>query len=129
MNENGKYKLLSNINSPADLKKLSMDQLPDVCRELRSYIIEQLSTNPGHLASSLGAIEITVAIHYVFDTPEDRIVWDVGIRLTAIKFSQDAEILFIPIGDLMVCIRFQLRLRAYMTRLHVVTHQTPFLQL
>jgi 1-deoxy-D-xylulose-5-phosphate synthase len=78
MNENGKYKLLSNINSPADLKKLSMDQLPDVCRELRSYIIEQLSTNPGHLASSLGAIEITVAIHYVFDTPEDRIVWDVG---------------------------------------------------
>jgi 1-deoxy-D-xylulose-5-phosphate synthase len=78
MDENSKYKLLSNINSPADLKKLSMDQLPEVCRELRSYIIEQLSTNPGHLASSLGAIEITVAIHYVFDTPEDRIVWDVG---------------------------------------------------
>ena len=78
MDENSKYKLLLNINSPADLKRLSMDQLPEVCRELRSYIIEQLSTNPGHLASSLGAIEITVAIHYVFDTPEDRIVWDVG---------------------------------------------------
>ncbi len=70
--------LLSNIDSPADLRKLDLSQLPQVCREIRQRIIEVLSEHSGHLASSLGAIEITVALHYVFDTPEDRIVWDVG---------------------------------------------------
>ncbi|MGP1548422.1 MAG: 1-deoxy-D-xylulose-5-phosphate synthase, partial [Prevotella sp.] len=73
-----RFELLSRIDSPADLRKLSEDQLPQLCRELREDIIEELSVNPGHLASSLGVIEITVALHYVFDTPNDRIVWDVG---------------------------------------------------
>ncbi len=73
-----KYELLSNIDSPADLRKLSIEQLPQLCKELREDIIEELSVNPGHLASSLGVVEITVALHYVFDTPSDRIVWDVG---------------------------------------------------
>ena len=72
------YELLSNINSPVDLRKLSIDQLPQVCKELREDIIEELSVNPGHLASSLGVVELTVALHYVFNTPADRIVWDVG---------------------------------------------------
>lgn len=71
-------KLLSQINSPADLRKLDVKQLPEVCSELRQFIIEQLANNPGHLASSLGAVELTVALHYVFSTPDDRIVWDVG---------------------------------------------------
>ncbi len=70
--------LLAQIQYPADLRKLSVDQLPDVCQELREDIVKELSVNPGHLASSLGVAEITVALHYVYDTPNDRIVWDVG---------------------------------------------------
>jgi len=70
--------LLSHIQYPSDLRKLSVDQLPEVCKELREDIIKELSVNPGHLASSLGVAEITVALHYVYNTPEDRIVWDVG---------------------------------------------------
>ena len=70
--------LLPQINTPADLRKLSVDQLPQVCNELRAFMIERLSENPGHFASSMGSVELTVALHYVFDTPEDRIVWDVG---------------------------------------------------
>ena len=70
--------LLTQIKYPSDLRKLSVDQLPEVCQELREDIVKELSVNPGHLASSLGVAEITVALHYVFDTPEDRIVWDVG---------------------------------------------------
>ncbi|MGM9705311.1 MAG: 1-deoxy-D-xylulose-5-phosphate synthase [Prevotella sp.] len=71
-------KLLSQIKYPEDLRRLSVEQLPELCRELRRDIVEELSVNPGHLASSLGVVEITVALHYVFDTPYDRIVWDVG---------------------------------------------------
>lgn len=72
------FGLLSGIDSPADLRKLKVEQLPQVCDELRRDIIKELSVNPGHLASSLGVVEITVAMHYVFNTPDDRIVWDVG---------------------------------------------------
>ena len=77
MTEN-KYTLLTNINYPSDIKKLSVNQLPQLCDELRHFIIEQLANNPGHLGSSLGVVELAVAIHYVFDTPHDRIIWDVG---------------------------------------------------
>lgn len=79
------YRYLNSINSPADLKKLKPDELPAVCAELRQFIIEALSKNPGHLASSLGAIELTVALHYVFDTPNDKLVWDVGHQAYAHK--------------------------------------------
>ena len=79
------YKYLHTIDSPADLKKLPREALPEVCNELRQFIIEALSKNPGHLASSLGAIELTVALHYVFDTPEDKLVWDVGHQAYAHK--------------------------------------------
>lgn len=72
------YKYLNNIEYPADLRKLPVEALPDVCAELRDDIVKELSVNPGHLASSLGVTELTVALHYVYDTPEDRIVWDVG---------------------------------------------------
>lgn len=77
MTEN-KYTLLTNINYPSDIKKLNVNQLPQLCDELRHFIIEQLANNPGHLGSSLGVVELAVAIHYVFDTPHDRIIWDVG---------------------------------------------------
>ncbi len=70
--------LLSHINSPADLRQLSVEQLPTVCQEIRDFLINSLSINPGHFASSMGAVELTVALHYVFNTPYDRIVWDVG---------------------------------------------------
>ncbi|MDO4980465.1 MAG: 1-deoxy-D-xylulose-5-phosphate synthase [Prevotellaceae bacterium] len=76
--EQSEYKLLNKINGVEDLRKLSIDQLPLLCKELRSNIVNELSVNPGHLASSLGVVEITVALHYVMNTPEDRIVWDVG---------------------------------------------------
>ena len=70
--------LLTQIQYPSDLRQLSVDQLPEVCKELRDDIVKELSVNPGHLASSLGTVELTVALHYVFNTPEDRLVWDVG---------------------------------------------------
>ena len=70
--------LLNKINNPSDLRKLPEEQLPEVCNELRQYIIDVLSENPGHLGASLGTVELTVALHYVFNTPYDRIVWDVG---------------------------------------------------
>jgi 1-deoxy-D-xylulose-5-phosphate synthase len=72
------YRYLSQINSPADLKRLRRDELPQVAEELRDYIISVISKVGGHLASSLGAVELTLALHYAFDAPRDRIVWDVG---------------------------------------------------
>ena len=79
------YKYINTIDSPADLKALKVDQLPAVCAELRQFIIEALSKNPGHLGSSLGTVELTVALHYVFDTPNDKLVWDVGHQAYAHK--------------------------------------------
>lgn len=78
MEQDKPFKYLQHINSPADLRKLRVDELPAVCDELRRDIINELADNPGHFASSLGTVEITVAMHYVYDTPYDRIVWDVG---------------------------------------------------
>lgn len=73
-----RYPLLEKIDSPTDLRRLDIAQLPEVCAEIRSFLIDSLSHNPGHFASSMGAVELTVALHYVFNTPYDRIVWDVG---------------------------------------------------
>ena len=78
MMDNRNLELLEKINYPVDLRQLSVDQLPELCCELREDIVEELAMNPGHLASSLGVVELTVALHYVFSTPYDRIVWDVG---------------------------------------------------
>ena len=76
--DKNKFGLLSQIKYPSDLRKLDIDLLAEVCSELRQDIIDEVSVNPGHFASSLGVVEITVALHYVFNTPDDRIVWDVG---------------------------------------------------
>ena len=70
--------LLDGINSPAELRALQRDQLPQVADELRAFLLESVSKTGGHLSSNLGTVELTVALHYVFDTPEDRLVWDVG---------------------------------------------------
>lgn len=70
--------LLNKIDSPSDLRKLPLEKLPEVCSDIRAFLINSLSSNPGHFASSMGAVELTVALHYVFNTPYDRIVWDVG---------------------------------------------------
>ena len=78
-------RLLDRIDSPADLKKLSLDELPALCQELRDEIIQTCARNGGHLGSSLGAVEINVALHYVFDSPRDKIVWDVGHQAYAHK--------------------------------------------
>ena len=79
------YTLLGRIDSPDDLKKLSLEELRAYCDELRGYIIQQCATNPGHLASSLGTVELSAALHYVFRTPDDKIVWDVGHQTYAHK--------------------------------------------
>lgn len=70
--------ILDQLNDPSELRKLKVDQLPEVCNELREFIIEVVSTNPGHFGASLGVVELTVALHYVFKTPYDLLVWDVG---------------------------------------------------
>ena len=80
-----KYELLESINSPSDIRGYNISQLKQLCSELRAYIVECCSVNPGHLASSLGAVEIIVGLHYVFDTPEDKIVFDVGHQAYAHK--------------------------------------------
>jgi 1-deoxy-D-xylulose-5-phosphate synthase len=79
------YKHLNGVDSSADLKKLSVDELREYCDELRSFIIDQLARNPGHLGASLGTVELAAALHYVFDTPEDKLVWDVGHQAYAHK--------------------------------------------
>ena len=94
------FNILNSINYPADLRKLKVEQLPALCRELRDDILKELSVNPGHMASSMGTIELTVALHYVFNTPDDRLVWDVGHQAR--------------------------RLRASMTRSYADTRQTPY---
>lgn len=85
MNNEPIYSLLDNIHYPDDLRRLSVEQLPTVCEELRQNIIDELSRNPGHFAASLGVVELTVAIHYIFNTPYDRLVWDVGHQACAHK--------------------------------------------
>lgn len=84
MGENS-FELLDKIKYPEDLRKLDVEQLPQLCQELRQDIIKEVSVNPGHFASSLGVVELTVALHYVYNTPEDRIVWDVGHQAYAHK--------------------------------------------
>lgn len=81
----GMYKFLQNIDSPNDLKALTKSELSEYCAELRSFIIEKLSSNPGHLGSSLGTIELSVALHYVMNTPDDKLIWDVGHQAYAHK--------------------------------------------
>ncbi|PJA51485.1 MAG: 1-deoxy-D-xylulose-5-phosphate synthase, partial [Candidatus Marinimicrobia bacterium CG_4_9_14_3_um_filter_48_9] len=80
-----KFPLLVTINSPVDLKKLSIPELRTLCSELRQYVIETVSETGGHLASTLGVIELTVALHYVFESPKDKLIWDVGHQAYAHK--------------------------------------------
>ena len=82
---NTAYTLLEKVNSPADIKKFSMDQLRTLCGEIRQYMIECCAVNPGHLGPSLGAVELIVGLHYVYDAPEDKIVFDVGHQAYAHK--------------------------------------------
>lgn len=77
--------LLATVNDPSDLKKLDIEELPALCGELRQFILDMVSTNPGHLGASLGTVELAVAIHYVFNTPFDKIIWDVGHQAYAHK--------------------------------------------
>ena len=79
------YELLDRIETPADIKGFTMEQLRALCAELRRYIIETCARNPGHLASSLGAVELIVGMHYVYDTPQDQLVFDVGHQAYAHK--------------------------------------------
>ena len=79
------YELLDKIETPSDVRSLTVEQLRELCKELRAYIIACCAENPGHLASSLGAVELIVGLHYVFDTPSDKLVFDVGHQAYAHK--------------------------------------------
>ena len=79
------YKYLDDINSPKDLRRLSVPELETLAAELRDFMVSELCVNPGHLASSLGAVELAIALHYVYDTPDDKVVWDVGHQAYAHK--------------------------------------------
>ena len=92
---NIEYRYLSRINSPDDLRKLSLDELKSYAEELRRYIVERCATNPGHLGSSLGTVELTIALHYVYATPDDRIVWDVGHQAYAHKIITERRDAFV----------------------------------
>ncbi len=87
-------KILSTINDPSDLKKLKENQLPDLCREIREFILDETSHNPGHLGASLGTVELSVAIHYTFNTPYDKVIWDVGHQAYAHKILTGRRDLF-----------------------------------
>ncbi|MCK5205265.1 MAG: 1-deoxy-D-xylulose-5-phosphate synthase, partial [Desulfobacterales bacterium] len=78
-------RFLEQINSPADLKKISRGDLPELAEEIRKFIVDVVSKTGGHLAPSLGAVELAIAIHYVFDTPRDKVIWDVGHQAYAHK--------------------------------------------
>lgn len=86
--------LLSNIESPEDLRKLPIEELPQVCKDVRQFILEVVSRNPGHLGASLGVIELTTAIHYAFNTPEDKLIWDVGHQAYAHKILTGRKDIF-----------------------------------
>ena len=81
------YKYLDKVDSPDDLKRLRAGELTQYCAELRRFIIAQLSSNPGHLGSSLGVVELTVALHYVLNMPDDKLVWDVGRAIWLVSSS------------------------------------------
>src|SRR5664279_4883438 len=90
----GNYTYLSKIDHPSGLKKLNADELVLLCQELRDFIIDIISSNPGHLGASLGVVELTVALHYVLNTPEDKIIWDVGHQAYAHKILTGRRKLF-----------------------------------
>ena len=79
------YEILDKVNTPQDLRKLDLSELPGLCDEIRDYIVRCCAENPGHLASSLGAVELIVGMHYVYDTPSDKLVYDVGHQAYAHK--------------------------------------------
>lgn len=88
------YKYLKNVGTPDDLKKLTVAELPEFCDELRRFIVARLATNPGHLGASLGAVELAAALHYVYDTPYDKLIWDVGHQAYAHKIITGRRDLF-----------------------------------
>ena len=89
-----KTNLLDNIYIPADLRKLQINQLPDLAQELRDFIINVVATKEGHLGASLGVVELTIALHYVFDTPNDLLVWDVGHQAYGHKILTERKNIF-----------------------------------
>ena len=85
------YKLLDKINYPSDLKQLDYNQLEELAKELREFLIESVSKTGGHLAAGLGAIELTIALHYIFNTPSDKLIWDIGHQCYPHKILTDRK--------------------------------------
>ena len=120
--------LLDSIHFPEDLRHLSQDKLEQVCADLRQYIIDVLSENPGHLGASLGTVELTVALHYVFNTPYDRIVWDVGHQAYGHKILTGRKVFSIRSVSLKELAASLIRRKASMTLLSPDTPQIQSLR-
>ena len=120
--------LLDSIHFPEDLRHLSQDKLEQVCADLRQYIIDVLSENPGHLGASLGTVELTVALHYVFNTPYDRIVWDVGHQAYGHKILTGRKDIFHTLRSLKELAASLIRRKASMTLLSPDTLQIQSLR-
>lgn len=115
--------LLAKINDPSDLRKLKVEDLPRLCGEIRQFIIDVISTNPGHLGASLGTVELTVAIHYVFNTPFDKIIWDVGHQAYTHKIITGRKDVFDTIRTYKGISGFPGCLKVYMMHSAPVIHQ------
>ena len=120
--------LLKEINNPDDLKKLSREQLHQVCDELRQYIIDVVSVYGGHFGASLGVVELSVALHYVFNTPYDQLVWDVGHQAYGHKIQLVAGTIFLPTENTTGLAAFPSAAKASTIHLALVTLPPPFLQ-
>ena len=122
-------KLLDSIYNPEDLRKLNSNQLPELAKELRDFIIDIVATKEGHLGASLGVIELTIALHYLFDTPNDLLVWDVGHQAYVHKILTERKDLFHTNRRLMVFLVSQNDQRVSMMLLVLDIRQHLFLQL
>ena len=117
--------MLEKINSPKDLKKLNIKEKEQLAQEIRDYILQVVSENGGHLASNLGVVELTIALHSVFDAPKDKIVWDVGHQTYVHKILTGRREKLKPLENLMVLQDFQKRMNQNMivSILDIVVHQ------
>ena len=122
------YRLLEKVDSPADIKGFSIDELRELCAEIRHYMIECCSVNPGHLGSSLGAVELIIGLHYVYDAPADKLVFDVGHQAYAHKIITGRREAFRKNRMRTASAVSQRDPRVRMTHSEPVTHPLPYQQ-
>lgn len=114
------YPLLDKINSPIDVRKLEKDQLKQLSKEVREFLTKSVSVSGGHFSAGLGTVELTVALHYVFDTPSDKLIWDVGHQAYPHKILTGRKDRMTSIRAKMACQRFRIAMKVNTMRLELV---------